>query len=231
MNSGRLAAHSSDYLNEVNYMQRLVMGLLLIAATAILGIAQGADHNEKEFFVGYSNGQVDGSTGRFVHTTADFGDTGPLKFHGINVAGVYNFTRYVGVKADVSATFHGGDFSIPFTPTTTVNGNARNSLYNVLGGVQIKDNAVEGRVKPFAHILVGLGHARTRVESNCTGLNCLLITPTSTDTGLAGAFGGGLDVRVNDRFDVRVGQIDYNPVFLKGNDLHNVRLSIGIIIK
>jgi hypothetical protein len=215
-------------------MRKLILVLMLAICAGVSVSAQATDYNESEFYIGYSNGQVDGSTSRFIKTSNDFGEIGPLQFHGVGVAGVYNFGRYFGVKGDVSATFHGGDFTIPVNTTTTISGTGRNSLYNVLGGVQIKDNKTEGRIKPFAHFLVGLGHARTSVTSTCSpSVNCtnVFVTPSSTETGIAGAFGGGLDVRINNRFDFRVAQIDYNPVKLDSGTLHNVRFGIGIVIK
>jgi hypothetical protein len=50
-------------------------------------------------------------------------------------------------------------------------------------------------------------------------------------SGLAGAVGGGLDIRINDRFDIRAGQIDYNPAHLNGVTVHNVRFGAGLVIK
>lgn len=68
------------------------------------------------------------------------------------------------------------------------------------------------------------------------------------DAGFAAAFGGGLDVRLNDRIDIRVIQIDYNPMRFDFSDfgaigvpgtptplgdpkrtLHNFRIGIGIV--
>jgi hypothetical protein len=51
-------------------------------------------------------------------------------------------------------------------------------------------------------------------------------------------FGGGLDVKVHKRVDVRVFQIDYNPIWFKGNDnleldsrlQNNIRIGFGIVI-
>lgn len=206
----------------------------LTVLSSALAAAQTRDYNTGEFFIGYSHGQVDGSTFRFVETNRDFRDTGPLKFNGFNIAGVYNIARYIGIKGDFSATFNGGDLNVPINPTTTIQGDGNNSLYNFLGGVQFKDNSSDRRVKPFGHVLVGGAHARTRVNAACSPpavCGGFFLTPSSEETGLAGAVGGGLDVRLNDRFDFRVGQIDYNPVRLDTGTLHNVRIGIGIVIK
>lgn len=204
--------------------------MTILACASIL-----AQDNKGEFFVGYSHGQVDGSTGRFVQTTDDIRDTGALKFHGFEASGVYNVSRYVGLKADVSATFHGGDFRFSAIPPAAFVGEARNSLYNVLGGVQFKDNSSKRRIKPFAHMLGGIGHARASLDARCEpagGLCAGVILPDSgSETGFAGAFGGGVDLRLNDRFDLRLFQVDYNPVKLDSGTLHNARISIGVVIK
>lgn len=215
-------------------MNKLIFTLAVLAFSAVFTAAQTDDYKKGEFYVGYSNGQVDGSTYRFTESTTNFRDTGASNFNGIGVAGVYNFHRYIGVKGDVSATFNGGDVNIPINLNTRVTGDTRNSLYNFLGGVQFKDNSTDRRIKPFAHLLVGAGHARTRADLTCSpSTNCggVIISETEDETGFAGAFGGGLDIRINDRFDLRAGQIDYNPIKLDSGTLHNFRFGIGIVIK
>lgn len=217
-------------------MNKFIYTLGLLAFLAVFTAAQTDDYKKGEFYVGYSNGQVDGSTFRFIESTQSFRETGASNFNGIGVAGVYNFHRYIGIKGDVSATFNGGDVDIPINLTTRITGDTRNSLYNFLGGVQFKDNETDGRIKPFAHLLVGAGHARTRANLTCSpstpSTNCgVVLSDTEDETGFAGAFGGGLDIRLNDRFDFRVGQIDYNPIKLDSGTLHNLRIGIGIVIK
>jgi hypothetical protein len=98
-------------------MKKTFFSLLAALLLASSSFAQ-ADYSRGEVFIGYSHGLVDGSTSRFVKTSNDFGDIGPLKFPGVNVAGTYNISRYVGIRGDVSASFHGGDFVIPISTTT-----------------------------------------------------------------------------------------------------------------
>lgn len=213
------------------------MRLLYLAAViafSAAAISAQSDYKKAEFFAGFSHGMVDGSTSQFVKTNNSFGDIGPLKFNGFNAAGVYNFSRYVGVRGDVSGTYNGGDLNLPITPSISVTGEARNSLYNVLGGVQFKDNASDGRFKPFGHVLVGVGFAKTKVNTSCVpsgACNPLSIPSSRDDQGAAGAIGGGIDIRLNDRFDLRVVQFDYNPVSLDSGMLHNARVGFGIVIK
>jgi hypothetical protein len=107
------------------------------------------------------------------------------------------------------------------------------SLFNFLGGVQLKDNANEGTFKPFAQALIGV--ARAQNKATFSG-GCVAIFPspcpnfTETDTGLAGAIGGGLDIRLNDRVDIRAIQVDYNPTRVFDGTQHNFRIGAGIVI-
>lgn len=215
-------------------MKRFILSLALMVTASTFAFAQ-TDYNKGEFFVGYSHGQVDSGVDSGDSVKSFFRDR--IGFNGFETSGVYNVSRYIGIKGDVSGTYKSTVFTFPVTTgasTQTVTVDTKNSLYNFLGGVQIKDNANEGRFKPFAHALVGAGHGRTRVNSlTCTttaNINCTDIGSVN-DTGLAGAFGGGLDVRINDRVDFRAFQVDYNPIKFENTTDHNVRFSIGIVIK
>jgi hypothetical protein len=52
---------------------------------------------------------------------------------------------------------------------------------------------------------------------------------SESQTGLAGAFGGGLDFRVSDRVDIGAFQLDYKPTRIDGSTLHNFRFGAGIV--
>lgn len=217
-------------------MKKLFFALSLVACTALAAAAQD-DYKKGEFFIGYSNGQVD--TGLDGFTQAETGVGNRTSFNGFNAAGVYNFNRYVGVKGDVSGTYNSTRFSFPVTAggvTQTVTFNTQNSLYNVLGGIQIKDNSTTKTVKPFAHALGGLGMERIKVSNvNCVTTSTIICGQIAdqTENGLAGAFGGGLDIRLSDRVDLRAVQLDYNPImFGDGTGTsHNFRIGVGIVIK
>jgi hypothetical protein len=215
-------------------MKKLFFALSLVTLAAVFVSAQD-DYKKGEFFVGYSNGQVDTGFSGFTSVPTGIGDR--TTFHGFNTSGVYNLGRYVGVKADVSGTYNTTRFSFPVTTgatTQTVSFDTSNALYNVLGGVQIKDNSTEKRFKPFVHALGGLGHARAKISNvTCTTtvmINCAQILEAS-ENGFAAALGGGIDIRVNDRIDFRLVQIDYNPVILDESTSHNYRFGIGIVFK
>jgi hypothetical protein len=214
-------------------------GIFSALAIAIISVvaasAQATDDYKKgEFFVGYSNGQVDTGLDSGNSVGSLFRDR--ANFNGVNASGVYNLSRYIGVKGDVSGTFNTTRFSDSFVdPTTGTTYSASfkttNSLYNVVGGVQVKDNSREGTFKPFAHAMVGLGHVRTKVgDVQCTPVTlCPVIEESFSDNGLAGVIGGGLDIKLNNSIQIRAIQVDYNPIRIGGQTDHNLRLGAGIV--
>jgi hypothetical protein len=215
----------------------LALCLSLTAGTFAFGqTTTGDDYKKGEGYVGYSNGQVD--TGADSGSTVNDFFRDRRNFHGVNVSGVYNFNRYLGVKGDVSATFNNERFtSSTAAGGTTYNFSAKtnNQLWNFVGGVQLKDNERSGVFKPFAHAMVGGAHIRSRISDlTCSPtLNCPVVIPedseTASTTGFAGVFGGGIDFRVGDRFQIRAIQVDYNPIRAFGGTDHNLRLGAGIV--
>lgn len=199
-------------------MSRLIVSLCFLIAFFSFGAAQTADEYKKaEFFVGYSYGRGAGDA-----------------LHGVNGSGVYNFSRYFGIKADVSATFSGRrvGFNGGPTPPITVNFRLNRSVYNILGGIQVKDNADKGRFKPFAHLLVGVGHDRSRTSDfQCSPIaSCPpFVGGTGSNTGFAAAVGGGLDLRLNKRVQFRLIQLDYNPMTNGFGTSNRLRLGTGIV--
>jgi hypothetical protein len=218
-------------------MKRFILAASLAAFSALGAFAQATavdDYKKGEFFVGYSNGQVDTGLDSGSSVRDFFRDR--ANFNGVNVSGVYNVNRVFGIKGDVSATFNNTRFSetfvIPGTATTTTTSfDTRNSLYNVVCGVQLKDNTKSGTFKPFAHAMVGLGHVRTKIRDvQCVPVTpCPVIEDSFSENGLSGVFGGGLDIRLGNRFQIRAIQIDYNPIRFDGGTDNNLRIGAGIV--
>jgi opacity protein-like surface antigen len=184
-------------------MKKILFLAMFTFASFSLVAAQSDDYHQNEFFAGYSLNR--------------FTDDGGPTAHGFNAAYVYNFNRYIGVKADFSAHFKRD--SNTFLGTTFT---SRSDVYRYMGGVQIKDNNKDKKVKPFAHALIGGGSLRFSSSSGS-------FNSSSTRTNFALAVGGGLDIKATDRISVRVAQVDYAPIFNTGGIINAVRFSAGIV--
>jgi hypothetical protein len=200
------------------------MGIMILACASVA--AAQSDYKKFEFFAGYSYHAVSNGLGE--------GDVirDPETFNGFNTSITGNVLRYFGLKFDFSGHFKRR--AVPFGPVAN-GADVKTSRYNFLGGVQFKDNSSEKTFKPFAHALVGAVRLRNRV--NISNDVCVAIFPspcppdfTERETGFSGAFGGGIDIRVSNRVDVRLVQLDYNPTRLFDNTLHNLRFGIGIVL-
>ena len=208
-------------------MNKLFAALCLTVWSIVCVSAQTpGEYNKNEFFVGYSNQQV------------DFGDR--VNFNGFEASYTRNVSRYFGIKGDVSGAYRNRDFNISELPGTTgaftFRAESKSSIYNFLGGVQVKDNASTARLKPFAHALVGVAVNRQKNRLSCTSGNCPSFIVNSstnafTESGLAGAFGGGLDIKINNRIDLRAIQADYNPTRIDGRTANSFRFGIGLVFK
>lgn len=140
-------------------MRDLLFLAILIVACASVSFAQSADYNKVEFYGGYSHNRIDTGIGDSDPALRDIIDERE-GFHGFNTSVTGNITRYVGLKFDVAGHFK--EKSFPFLGTARVD--VESSVFNVLGGVQVKDNSTETRFKPFAQALVGVARARNKVD-------------------------------------------------------------------
>jgi opacity protein-like surface antigen len=222
-------------------IRALFLGLIL-AVSAQIAYAQ--DYHGGEIYVGYSHNRVDTGFPRVDFDDPDFDDFDDFDdledffdqktgFHGFEVSATGNFSRYLGAKFDVTGHYHSDELFFTLEP-----GNVDQSVYNILGGIQIKDNSDDGgRFRPFGHVLAGVGIARTDFDVP----DLLVATPFQDfedfqnfdddfdETGFAAAFGGGVDIRLSDRVDLRAIQVDYNPTYFFNSTQHNVRIGIGLV--
>jgi len=204
--------------------------VITLIACASIAVAQSGDYKKFEFFGGYSHNRVDTGIGDDDTSLNDIVSERE-GFHGFEVSATGNLSRYFGLKGDFSAHFK--DTTFPFGNFANASVDVDSRLLQFLGGVQLKDNSSEKTFKPFAHALAGVAHGRNRVHFN--DVACIAIFPnqcsdfTESETGFAAALGGGLDIRANDRIDVRVIQFDYNPTRLFDSTQHNFRIGVGIV--
>jgi len=197
-------------------MRKALFMALFFVFCAPLAFAQG-DFQRGEFGVMFSHNRVD-TDGAFDPNNNNNGSEG---FNGVNVDAGYNFTRYVGAKVDFSYHQKSTQFGVPTAPPGGTTINLDGKLTQFMGGVKVQDNSTETRVRPFAQLLVGLGHAS--VESSSAFGNF-----DESETGLAAAVGGGLDIRVHRNVDFRAIKVEYNPVRIEGETGNNIRIGVGL---
>ena len=229
-------------------MKRLVTLATLILVTTVTALAQD-EYKRFEFFGGYSALRLDNLAGDTGSPQVDevLGEKQTLR--GFNLAGVYNFHKYVGAKFDYSLHLREDNFTRP-----AGSGTIDTTLQNILGGIQVKNNMEDGPTfKPFGHALFGVAVQKVDVDSPNLPAVFGISDFHTNETSFAMAFGGGLDIKLNNRFDVRVVQVDWNiikrgdqqtgivlvptpfqtvgsPFVIRGTRQDNLRLGIGIVI-
>lgn len=141
-----------------------------------------------------------------------------INAHGFNTSLTGNITKHVGIVGEFSRFTNSESFPILGTPITlTVNSNVLTYLF----GPRIVLH--RGKAEPFVHALFGGARENETVPGRP-------VAPV-TDNAFAFALGGGLDVKVNDNFAIRVAQIDYLGDKLRGQTGNNFRYSAGIVIR
>src|SRR4051812_40328338 len=216
---------------------RVLLLLILIGTCSTLALAQGADdYNRLEVYGGYSLGRVESNTsslsaispgGTQTFSNLCSTQTGDIlgphsqkffcerrNFQGFDASVTYNLTKYIGIKGDVTGHFKSDRFVDVFAPpgaTQTIS--THEHLYNFLAGVQVKNNSRTARFKPFAHALVGAARYTNTQQQTIDIFPQFNFTARDQETSFAIKLGGGLDIRLNRRVEVRVFEFDYNPMF------------------
>jgi opacity protein-like surface antigen len=247
----------------------MLLSLVILAGAAAVAGQTSSDYNKVEVYGGFSLGRLKSNIDSLSFTaggqtqtngnlcsTATGQQLGPnsqkffcqtRSFNGFDASLTYNVSRYVGIKGDVTGHFKSDRFVDVFTPPgATQTESTTERLYNFLGGVQIKDNRKDKRVKPFGHALAGFARYTARQQQTIDIFPQFNFVANDKETSFALKVGGGLDVRVSRRVDVRVIELDYNPVFagdrgwttvsgpftfsVTGKTAHNFTIGAGILI-
>ncbi|MDT7605395.1 MAG: hypothetical protein QOF61_3392, partial [Acidobacteriota bacterium] len=142
-------------------------------------LAHAQDIQRGEFGGGYSANWVD-TQGAF---SADPNSNSRDLFHGFYVNGAYNFTRYVGVQAEVSHNRKKTDFqNLIFQPV-----HLDGRLTQGLVGIKLQDNSTDTKVRPFARALIGVGHASADLRVNTSPTT--VVNTSDRQNGFASVFG------------------------------------------
>jgi hypothetical protein len=218
----------------------MILGVCFAASLA----AQTVDNfNRIESFNGYSN--------FLLERPRPIGEGSVLEsYHGLNSGVTINFRRHFGLKFDVARYSRSDRVCLTnpndqnvwtagaecFSPPLAEEGShLKTSIYNVMGGIQLKNNSNDAKLfKPFAHLL--FGSTVTREESSQPFFDTRSGQFTSemrtfSDTGLAGAVGAGFDIRMSERVDLRAIQIDYHKATVFERSTDNIRLGIGLVFR
>jgi opacity protein-like surface antigen len=229
-------------------MKRVFILIALVILLAPTAFAQHDDYKKWEFFGGYSALGFDTLAGDTDIAAVNDVLGGRNVLRGLELSVTRNFTRYWGVKGDYSVGWRNDNFSRP-----AGSGTVDTSVQEFLGGIQLKDNETEARIKPFGHALFGFAHQRESIDAANFTTIFGLSEFHANETSFAMAFGGGLDIRLNHKIDIRAVQIDWNIInrteqqvgvllvptphqaagtnfVLPGTTQNNIRLSAGIVI-
>jgi hypothetical protein len=197
-------------IEEAMPMHKWMFPLALVFIVALQCNAQ----DKIDLFAGYS--YVRGSTE--VRPTAPSTPCPPnctppsLRTQGSNLnswgaAGVYKFNRVFGLAGDF-----GGQYG-------ALNGSSVH-LYSYLVGPQL---SLPGRVSPFVHGLVGGAHESVGTFPN------FAFSSLGSDSGLAFAVGGGIDMKATRLISMRLIQVDFLQTHLYGHVQNQPRISAGLV--
>jgi len=164
-------------------------------------------------------------------------------FHGFNLGAKYNLSRTLGVRTDFSAYFNKDRSIDPFGTGVDAHIDTNSfdeKTYVFVIGPEVRREF--GSWRPFAHAMAGVARQTTTDVQTSTGPFAFTIHDRTTS--LAMKIGGGIDVRLSPRLDLRIIEVDYQPIFakdrntpvsgffeqrVKGKTAQNVTLSAGIV--
>lgn len=245
----------------------LLASAIMVLTLAVQTSAQKTDEHKWEVYGGYLNGQNRYSAGEddvtFAGATqkitlctptadANFGANfekllcNRNTFHGLDTAAIFYVRRFLGIKGDFSWQRHKATYVDNFGAGGVQTSTNTENKYMVFGGVQLKDNTGTKSWKPFAHALAGVALERlSGIDTNPVAGNQ---TYSDRPNSFALKLGGGVDVRLNRRLDLRALEVDYVPIFagnrvltitpsggfginVIGKTANNFTFGVGLVIK
>ena len=198
----------------------LLFLVAVVCAPAVFG--QDEDVRRYEFYGGYAYQRVV-DTPRNVPFADGIAvlNARDQNYHGFTGEFNQNLTRHWGLVTSFTGVYDKTPWSTAITGTPL---KANASRYDLMFGPRY--NFRLGRINPFAEAMAGFEHLHVDFTNQTNGNSAKV-----SDTAFAMAFGGGLDVRLNNRFDVRAIQADYIPTFFNSSHQNNYRLGAGLKVK
>jgi hypothetical protein len=227
-------------------MRQQLTVILIVTCTLTTVLAQ--DVPKAEIFAGYSYGNYEMIAGASsissAATTISSAPSARLGLSGWNASVAANMNRWFSFATDFSGYYSGSSASNTttetFSPCTSC-GTQTNTIKNVASSPRIHNflfgpqfSYPKGKIRPFAHFLVGGEHVDlTRSESvtsSGTVLGIVPVVPESghiSETGFAMALGGGVDYSIKRTLSWRL-QADY-LTSQAGLAQNHVRVSTGLL--
>jgi hypothetical protein len=188
-------------------MMMKIRTALQFAAVILLGSLAWAQEPapKAELSFDYSWARIN-PTAKYTQWHAMNGGGGAIKF---------NIGQYFGIKGDLQGyNSNTTKFVIPVTSTFPkgVNGSVSGNLFTYLFGPEVKFR--HERIQPYFNALFGAAHSNlysTAYQSICQPVagTCTGVSKAPTDNAFALSTGLGLDVPVNRRVQIKVGEFDY----------------------
>ena len=222
----------------------LVATITLLFSSYTVG--QSRDYHKYELFGGYSIMHFDRATESNNANLTTLLESKEV-LNGFNVSANINFHKYAGVIFDYSYHFREDEFNTTLPGVTgPVTGSIDTTLHNILGGILVKNNSTDGPMfKPFGYGEAGFAVQKVDLESPLL-LPAIGVSGVSqNESSFAFAVGGGLDIKVNERIDVRAAKLDLNfirrgdqqfpravggPLVLPSATQYNIRFGVGVVI-
>jgi hypothetical protein len=102
----------------------------------------------------------------------------------------------------------------------------KKSRLTIQSGLQIKNNSKQARFKPFGHILAGINRQTIKLDNPDQFTLDVFGSEKITSTGFAATFGGGLDIKLSRRIDIRVAQFIYTINTIQKKPLGQITIPI-----
>jgi opacity protein-like surface antigen len=142
-----------------------------------------------------------------------------INSNGFNIAFTANLTRHIGGVVEFGRLSKSTSFNDPISGSSN---NIDSQVYPILFGLRY--TPVRGKVEPFVHGLFGA--ARASAEASALG-----VSQDDAAYAFAFALGGGVDIKVHKNLAVRVAQLDYLGARSGGQQLNNLRFTVGVVLR
>jgi hypothetical protein len=152
--------------------------------------------------------------------------------YGWNASVAGNLNNWFGLVADFGGHYNSessrSSFILPGVPSSSFRLESKANIHTFMVGPRFSYRKSD-RITPFGHILIGgiRNHIKSEFQSDLIGNSSF----TDTQTTVAGAVGGGLDVKLGSSVALRVIQADFVLTHFFSTPQSNARVSIGLVYR